>query len=32
MKKFIEEDLEAVITNYPDTALTVRRQVENAAG
>ena len=31
MKKFIEEDLEAVITNYPDTALTVRRQVENAA-
>ena len=32
MKKFIEEDLEAVITNYPDTALTVRKQVENAAG
>ena len=32
MKKFIEEDLEAVITNYPDTALSVRRQVENAAG
>lgn len=32
MKKFIEEDLEAVITNYPDTALSVRKQVENAAG
>lgn len=30
MKKFIEAELEAVITNYPDTALAVRKQVENA--
>ncbi len=29
MKKFIDEDLEAVITNYPDIALLARRQVEN---
>ena len=28
----IDEGVDAVITNYPDTALTVRRQVENAAG
>ena len=30
MKKFIEEELEAVITNYPDRALAVRKQVEHA--
>ena len=29
MKKFIENDLEAVITNYPDLALEVRKQVED---
>ena len=27
MKNFIENDLEAVITNYPDGALRVRREV-----
>lgn len=27
MKKFMEADLEAVITNYPDKALSVRKQV-----
>ncbi len=32
MKSFIEADLEAVITNYPDTALSVRKQVEDAQG
>lgn len=32
MKRFIEADLEAVITNYPDTALSVRKQVEDAQG
>ena len=30
MKHFIEAGLEAVITNYPDTAIAVRRQVEHA--
>ena len=30
MKKFIEEDLEAIITNYPDTAVVVRKQVQDA--
>ena len=30
MKKFIEEDLEAIITNYPDTAVAVRKQVQDA--
>ena len=28
----IDEGVDAVITNYPDTALSVRKQVENAAG
>ena len=27
MKNFIQNDLEAVITNYPDVALRVRREV-----
>ena len=27
MKNFIQHDLEAVITNYPDVALRVRREV-----
>ena len=30
MKNFIEAGLEAVITNYPDTAIEVRRQVNHA--
>ena len=30
LERFIREDLEAVITNYPDVALRVRKRVENA--
>lgn len=30
LERFISEDLEAVITNYPDVALRVRKRVENA--